>query len=228
MEGMLPSRPYGAVSLLSCPAPCAAPLWEAGNEDEAPSAGTLRPPCSARPVTAIRNYGPANALQTTTSYEQAFAVRATLVIDLGMGSFRTHNCWRACSPARRRDLRSWQPATPHLSCPCRSAAQLWLEDIQGEALSAGNTAAPLLVSACHSDPQVQARKCDPDNNFIRTGVCRPCQTRRRCRYGLLSNTRLPEGMLSWPGKGFASVRRHASPLLSSSVCCPALARRYPS
>ena len=39
-------------------------------------------------------------------------------------------------------------------------------------------------------------------------------------------TRLLEGILSRSEKRFAKTRRHSSPYLSSTVCCPPVGRRY--
>ena len=63
-------------------------------------------PFSVPPVTAIRMYRPGKALRTATAYDKALAAGAKLVVDVGMGYFRAHDCWRACSPARRRDSRT--------------------------------------------------------------------------------------------------------------------------
>ena len=65
----------------------AAWLWVAGNEGEAPSSRLLRPPCPVHPVTAILKYGPADVLRTTTLYEETFAARAIIVVDLGLATF---------------------------------------------------------------------------------------------------------------------------------------------
>ena len=102
---------------------------------------------------------------------------------------------------------------------------LWVGRIQGEVPSA-RILRPLLVSPCHSDTEVRIRKCTPDDNFIRKSVFRRSQTRRKCWYGLLSNTLLLEGILSSPEKRFAAARGHASCFLSSPVCCAALGRKY--
>ena len=92
-------------------------------EDEAASARILRPRCSVLPFTAIRKFGSANALRTTTPHEQASAARTKLVVDVGMGYSRAHDCWGACSPAWRGDLRSYG-AMPHLSRPLLSCPPL--------------------------------------------------------------------------------------------------------
>ena len=79
------------------------PPVEGCKEDEVPSAGILMPPCSFHPVRAIRKYDSAHALRTTTTYEQASAARAELVVDVSLGYFRAHDCWRARSPARTKE-----------------------------------------------------------------------------------------------------------------------------
>ena len=49
--------------------------------------GDTAAPCSFYPVTAIRTYEHASALRTATAYDKAFASRAKLVVDVGMGYF---------------------------------------------------------------------------------------------------------------------------------------------
>ena len=87
-----------------------------------------------------------------------------------------------------------------------------------------DTAAALFSSSCHGDTQVRVRNCAADSNCVRGGVCRSCQTCRRCLRGLLSTTRLLEGMLSSPEKQTAKVLHHAPHLLSWLVCCAPLSR----
>ena len=59
------------------------------------------------------------AHQATTSYGNAFAARATIVIDVGMGYSRARDCWEVRSPARKRDSRP-AGAIPHPPRPSRS------------------------------------------------------------------------------------------------------------
>ena len=101
-----------------------------------PRSGSVRvdtpaPPCLVHPVTAMHKDGSANAPQTTTSYGKAFASPSQPVVDVGMGYSRAHDCWRACSPDRRRDSREYG-TMPHVSCPCWAAPPLWLGGIQDE------------------------------------------------------------------------------------------------
>ena len=143
------SRPYGAIPHVSCPRRSAAPRLIAGIQDEVPFAGIPRPLCAVHPVTAIRKYGSADALRTTTSSDKASAVRAKLHVDVGMGYFRAHDCRRACFSARRRD----SEVTTHLSCTRRSAAPLWKAGNQGEVPSAG-----ILQPPCSVHPVGAIRK----------------------------------------------------------------------
>ena len=78
------SRSYGGMPPRACPRRPAAALWVEGNQDEARSARMLRLSCSVPPVTAIRKHGAANA-RRTTSFEQAFAARVKLVVDVCLG-----------------------------------------------------------------------------------------------------------------------------------------------
>ena len=90
LEGRLscPEARFSAVrdhgSPFLSPSACR-PLWVKGKAAEVPSAGKLRPPCPVHPVTPTRKYGSADALRATTSYGKAFAPRAELVVDVGMG-----------------------------------------------------------------------------------------------------------------------------------------------
>ena len=184
-----------------------------------PFAWTLRPPCSVHPVTAIRKYGSADALRTTTSSDEASAVRAKLHVDVGMGYFRAHDCRRACFSARRRD----SEVTTHLSCTRRSAAPLWKAGNQGEVPSAGILQ---LGSSSRSGTQIRGRECTPETNFIRKSVCLSSRTRRRFRYWLVSSARLLESVLSIPGTRFEAERQHVPPFLPSPVCFPRVGRLY--
>ena len=60
--------------------PVGRPYPRSGSVREHPAA-----PFSFHPVTAIRKYGSASALQTATLYEKALADRVQLVVDVGMG-----------------------------------------------------------------------------------------------------------------------------------------------
>ena len=101
------SRSSGTSSLLTCPRQSASPLSLGCIEDEVPSARILRPPDSISPFTAIRKNGAANALRTTASYSEAFAVRAELLVHVCAGCLRARDCQMACSPTRRIDLRPY-------------------------------------------------------------------------------------------------------------------------
>ena len=96
--------------LLTCSWRPASPAWVECFPGEIPSAELPRPACSVHPVTAIRKYGAANTLQTT-SYDKAVAGRTKLSVDVGIGCSRAPGCWRACSPARRGKSRA-HDATP--------------------------------------------------------------------------------------------------------------------
>ena len=92
-----------------------------GDREEVPSAATVRLTYSVSLFTAIRKYGSAHALRTTTPYEITFTSRAKLVVDVCMGYFRTHDRRRACFPGRRGDLH-YDRTMPHVSFPPRSEA----------------------------------------------------------------------------------------------------------
>ena len=128
-------RSYSNAALLYSPRQSAPPLRVGRMQGESPSAGIQRASCSVSPVTAIRKYGPRNAFRETFLYEQAFAAQTRFVVDVNRGYFGAHKCWRACSPCRRRDSRSYG-AVPLLPCPRRPAAALWVGGIQNEVPSA--------------------------------------------------------------------------------------------
>ena len=136
------SRAYGTIPHFPRPQRSAAPLSVEGNKGEVPCARILRPPRSLHLVAAIHEYGAANALRTTTSYDKAFAARAKLVGEVGMGYFRAHNRWMVCYPARKKASRT-HGAMPPLPRPSRSAAPpLWVVRIQNGVPSFGIPQAP--------------------------------------------------------------------------------------
>ena len=207
------SRKRGATPLLTCPRRSAALLSVGGTKNQVPSGKIPRPPTSLHTVTAIREYGSANALWTATLYEKAFATCAKIVVDVSMGYFRPRDCWRICSPARRRGPRPYG-TTPLLPRPRRSAAALRVGCTEEEDPSVRILRPPARFILSQRYATV-ARKCTPDNNFIRKSVFCSRRTRRRCCYSLLA-----EGMPSNAEERFAKIRHHASPWLSSPVCCP--------
>ena len=151
------SRSYGAMPLLSCPRRSAVLLSVDRIQNKAWSAGVLRPRGSVPPAAAIRMRGAANALRTTTPYEQASASRGKLVVDVGMGYSLARDCWRACSCGRGRDSRLYG-TKPLLPCPRRSAVLLWVGGIEDGAPSAAMIRPP-----CSVHPVTVVRKYGPAN-----------------------------------------------------------------
>ena len=137
------------------------------------------------------------------SIRNSVASVAKLVVDVGRGCFRRHECLRSCSLARRRESRRYGNPSLSLSV-CYSAM---------------GRRYPKLGSLC-GDPA--AHRTDPKKHFVRQihtkKRCFFCQSRRRCWYGLLLKTRVFEGVLAGPEKIFAAMPRCASPFLSLPVC----------
>ena len=211
-------RSHGTMPLPSRPRRPAAALRVGGNQNEAPSAGILRPHCSIQPVTGICMYGAADAPRTTTSYDQAFSARAEVVVDVGISYLRAHDCWRACFPGRGNDTRVYG-ATPLLSRPYWSAALLWVGRIQDKAPSAGTLRAPARF--------IPSQRYASTGPRMRSG--RQLHTTKR-----LSIAPNSSQMLAWATREHTSdggnallsiVRRRLSPLLSCSVRGPAVGSR---
>ena len=167
------------------------------------------------PLTAVRKNGSENALRTVTSPEEAFAARAKLVVDAGMGMLSSYRPLGACSPARRKDSR-WRGTMYHAD---------WVGGIHDEVLSSS-----ILRRPGSAPPATAIRKYGAANALRATTSFEKAFADRakldvNARMGMLSSRRLSEGMLPRPETRFAAVRYHASRFLSSPVCFPAFGGR---
>ena len=145
--------------------------------------------------------------------------RPKIVVAVCIGYSRGHDRLRACSLARRRDLRRYGTMPLH-TCPCRYVIPLLAGGNQDEVPSVG-----MLRPTCSVCPFTAIRKYCCLGAFWTATLYETACSVVVDVYGLLSKTRSFEGVLASPEKKFATVRRHASPYLSLPVCQIAAGRR---